>query len=365
MPLYAGAERNTGVKKRRDRNGIQIRPAHVVCYFVQLLILLFLYFFLKSHILLTVVVLLAVLPICSVWSAWRMQRDLSVTVWPMQEVLREGEEGIWRIRIHNDSYGLALSCRLFGTAGNTFLGTSGEIKLEMPISMKYTEYMDLPLGAQYCGLVRVEIHAIEYMDPMALVRVRIPVEVSGESVILPDTQADASEQREGYQAGISEAEETLSKGHDFSEVTDMREYRPGDRIKDIHWKLSAKKQDLMVKERASVAQSQVVLVLDLSDEYEMVSRIVGAAYGISGAFLEIYVPVRVLWWDEQSYTFREILISGADALEDGFGKLMHGHACRVSRNLPELMQRVHPAYQSYVYLHRIQEKADGEVISHA
>lgn len=352
---------------KTEKSGIQIRLclAHIVCYFLQFIFWIFLYLFLKSHILMTLIVLLVILPICSVGSAGWMRHFLSVDIWPMQSVLREGEDGIWRIRIHNNSYGLALSCTLFGTVGNTFLGTSGEIKLDMPISMKYTEYMDLPLKAQYCGLIRVSIETMEYSDPMGLIRIRIPLTASGESVVLPDTQAETSEQREGYQAGITEAEETLSKGHDFSEVTDMREYRPGDRIKDIHWKLSAKKQDLMVKERASVAQSQVILVMDLSDEYAMVSQIIGVAYGISRAFLEIYVPVRLLWWDEQQYRFSEVMIAETAALEDGFGQLMHSHACRANQNLQELMQRVHPTYQSYVYLHRIQGAADGEVISHA
>lgn len=313
----------------------------------------------------TAIVLLVLLPVCSIGSACSLYRFIAVDIRPLQDVLREGQVGTWRVRIHNDSYGLALSCVLFGTAENAFLGTSGKIQMEMPVSMKYTEYMDLPLEAQYCGLIRVGVDAVEYTDPLALVRLRIPVSASGESVVLPDTHAEASQQREGYQAGISEAEETLSKGHDFSEVTDMREYRPGDRIKDIHWKLSAKKQDLMVKERASVAQSQVILVLDLSDGYKMVSQIVGIAYGISRAFLEIYVPVRLLWWDEQQYCFQQVMIAEMAALEKGFGQFMHGHACRTAQNLPELMQRVHPALQSYVYLHQIQGIADGEVISHA
>ena len=66
--------------------------------------------------------------------------------------------------------------------------------------------------------------------------------------------------------GMSESEESQAKGNDFAEITDVREYRPGDRIKDIHWKLSAKKETLMVKERTSVAQSQVYWCLICPDK---------------------------------------------------------------------------------------------------
>lgn len=349
-----------------QKDGIRIRVclARMVCYLFLLVILIAWYLFLKSHLLMTTVVVMFVLPACSMGSAWMMRRSLSVSLYAMQPVLQEKQEGIWRIRIQNDSYGLTLSCTLFGTVGNTFLGTSGEIKLEMPISMNGTEYMDLPLGVQYCGLIQVEVHALEYRDPMGLLRIRMPIHASVESVVLPIAGQEAEEQRNGYQAGISEAEETLSKGHDFSEVTDMREYRPGDRIKDIHWKLSAKKQDLMVKERSSVAQSQVILLIDLSGDYEMISQILGLAYGVTQGFLENYVPVRLLWWKEQQYDFGEILMAETAALENGFSKLMHSQVCRGKQNLPELMQRVRPAMHSFVYLHERQGIADGEVISH-
>ena len=350
---------------QKDSIRIRVCLAPMVCYLFLWILLLCWYFFLQSHLLMTTLVVMLVLPVCSIVSAWRMRSYLSVSVYSMQPVLREGQDGIWCIRLNNESYGLALSCTVYGTVGNTFLGTSGDITINMPISMKYTEHMDLPFGVQYCGLIKVEMTALEYRDPMGLIRIRMPLQASAETVVLPDQQSEMEERRDGYQAGISEAEETLSKGYDFAEVTDMREYRPGDRIKDIHWKLSAKKQDLMVKERTSVAQSQVILLLDLSyNDYEMVSAVVGLAYGVTESFLETYVPVRLLWWDGQNYDFNEIVISGTDALEDGFGKLMCSCICRSGKNLPELMQRIRPTLQSYVYLHEVQGKADGEVISH-
>lgn len=357
--------RDTGVKTRKDGITVHLRLAYWVCYVFMFVICCLLYQFLKSHILITTILLMILMPMVSMGAAWWMRRYLSLSIRPMWHQLREGQEGIWRIRLRNDSYGLSLACTLFGTVDNVFLGTTGALQVEMPISMKYTETMDLPLGVQYPGLVRVQITHIEYKDPMGLLRIRMPLTAAGECVVLPQSQQEVPDHREGYQAGITEAEETLTKGNDFSEVTEMREYRPGDRLKDIHWKLSAKKQDLMVKERASVAQSQVILLLDLSGEQDMVSQVLELAYGITKGFLREYVPVRLLWWDEQKYDFGEVLIAEAGAQDDGFGQLMHGHVCRTEQNLPSLIQRVRPALHSYVYLHPMQGMADGEVISHA
>ena len=38
-------------------------------------------------------------------------------------------------------------------------------------------------------------------------------------------------------------------GDDPSEIYQVREYRERDSLKDIHWKLSAREEELMVKER--------------------------------------------------------------------------------------------------------------------
>lgn len=350
--------------EQKTKSRIHLRIFREITYLFMLVLLIFLEIFLHSHFLLTVLVLMILLPILSITLAWRMKDSLSVTVKPFGQALQEVEEGIWRVRIHNSSYGISLACTLTGKAENIFLGTSGELRIDMPISMKGTESFDLPLVSEYCGLIRVQIERMEYMDLLGLVSVSMDISAMGETVILPKEQESTMEQRSGFQAGISEAEESLAKGYDFAEVTDMREYRPGDRIKDIHWKLSAKKEELMVKERTSVAQSQVILVLDLSGDGAAITEIMRLAYGLTKAFLGEYVPVRLLWWDEHQYDFQEVLITEEKERRSGFMKLFHGHSSKPASELPELLQRVRPLLQSCIYLSMIQGKADGVVISH-
>ncbi|MBR2634151.1 MAG: DUF58 domain-containing protein [Clostridia bacterium] len=55
---------------------------------------------------------------------------------------------------------------------------------------------------------------------------------------------------------------------------DVREYRAGDAIKSIHWKLSSKTEELQVKERSSNTGRRVVIVCDLAET-------LGEEYGFS------------------------------------------------------------------------------------
>jgi hypothetical protein len=71
--------------------------------------------------------------------------------------------------------------------------------------------------------------------------------------------------------GENREEETetvvLQKGQDNTEVSDIRAYQPGDSLRSVHWKLSGKTQDLMVRQYARNADRQVFLFVDTALRY--------------------------------------------------------------------------------------------------
>lgn len=58
-------------------------------------------------------------------------------------------------------------------------------------------------------------------------------------------------------------EETVQRGQGRDQILGVREYIPGDRLQEIHWKMSARKGDLMVREYGQNLSCQCVVVLDL------------------------------------------------------------------------------------------------------
>lgn len=77
----------------------------------------------------------------------------------------------------------------------------------------------------------------------------------------------------------------IKPGGGVSENYDLRPYRPGDELRQIHWKMSAKVGDLIYREALEPAQKQVVLTLTLSGTPEELDRKLGRVYGISGQLL--------------------------------------------------------------------------------
>jgi len=58
------------------------------------------------------------------------------------------------------------------------------------------------------------------------------------------------------------------RGDDPGEIGNLREYRPGDGLKSVHWKLSSKAQDLLVKEYETDLHRRVYVLCDFSAQKE-------------------------------------------------------------------------------------------------
>lgn len=98
---------------------------------------------------------------------------------------------------------------------------------------------------------------------------------------------------------MSEAEvyDERMPGPDVSEVFDIREFREGDKIQSIHWKMSARMDELMVKENSLPLGCPVVLLFDrTTDEAEM-DGILTVTATISCALVEQKCAHYIAWFD--------------------------------------------------------------------
>lgn len=67
---------------------------------------------------------------------------------------------------------------------------------------------------------------------------------------------------------IDPSEQILKpKPQGFSEEHELRGYRPGDSLNLIHWKLSSKHDELIIREPQELIRKNIILALDLPDSY--------------------------------------------------------------------------------------------------
>lgn len=154
--------------------------------------------------------------------------------------------------------------------------------------------------------------------------------------------------------GEAEVFDDLRGGTDHSEVFQIREYAPGDRLQNIHWKLSAKSDDLMVREYSLPKGCPIVLLLgtDGADRLKPAqrNRFLQIAASVSFALMDAQCPHIVSWYDGA----RDAPVRMRVDDEEGFyeWQLTYLMSDAVHAGV-DVEARYQEKYQNEVYLHRL------------
>lgn len=117
---------------------------------------------------------------------------------------------------------------------------------------------------KYCGNVRICLESVQVFDLLGLFAARIPVQGQVEIKILPTLYLTEVMTKPVVQPVESDfCEYDLSRpGNDVSEIFQIREYQAGDTLHRIHWKLSAREDDILVKDYSYPLGYRACLYLD-------------------------------------------------------------------------------------------------------
>ncbi|MBP5417327.1 MAG: DUF58 domain-containing protein [Clostridiales bacterium] len=153
-------------------------------------------------------------------------------------------------------------------------------------------HVSIPVNADHCGAFAVEVTRIKIYDLFGLFWTRQKPHSSCEVIVHPVPQIpEAMPDLNGFKA------RTLKKSTSpYSEIYDVREYVLGDLIKNIHWKASAKRDDLLVKEPQEECFGHARVFLELEKDREIFDRKMGELVFTSEYFLKKDIPhkIRVL-----------------------------------------------------------------------
>lgn len=84
-------------------------------------------------------------------------------------------------------------------------------------------------------------------------------------------------------------------GGGYAERYELRDYRPGDSLRQIHWKLTAKSNEPIVREPQEPDRGAVVLSLDISGTPDEIDRILEKTLFLSGWLLRQELHHEVRW----------------------------------------------------------------------
>lgn len=210
---------------------------------------------------------------------------------------QEGKENFFIVETHTKrKLRAARYLVLYVCETNEMSGQSQERELLLRLTGENMQY-EVPLANSLCGEVRIVCKEAAVRDLLNLFRLRVQKFPEIRMIVYPrkvNLQVELSQMTIG--APKSEGMMQNRKGNDLSEIFDIREYVPGDDIRSIHWKLSSKTENLILREASDPSHYNVVLLPDLGQNLlteENAEEIMNAAVAVGAAIGERLMEKRV------------------------------------------------------------------------
>jgi hypothetical protein len=227
------------------------------------------------------------------------------------------DEGfVLNVLLKNSSIFPIARTRLKIRCTNSLCGEKENKTLVLPVNAGAEQAVRFPIQSDYCGKITVELAEIKFYDYLGIFSFKKKGNIFSEIFVLPnmhliDAQIDTA-------TNTSTESNTYSKikpGDDPSEIFDIRPFRGGDRLRSIHWKLSSKLDELMVKEFSLPTDSEVLLLVDLlAANMHTLDTLVEVLATLSHFFNEIQINHRVDWFDSKNNLFCDERIESEEDL---------------------------------------------------
>ena len=200
-------------------------------------------------------------------------------------------------------------------AENMLTGEKRQFPLTISMGMRKLIVEELEIEDNRCGVEEMTISGGVITDGIRLFHRNLKTVAKTSTVVLPTVEKlDIPEHLLNSYNMESYVYSQHKKGSDPGEVFGIREYAEGDSPKSIHWKLSAKVGEMMVKVPSFPIENNIVVILDNSSPAGMAldpdekSRLMDMFFSISFTLLEGNTGHTVAWYDVEDgkFEFKEI-----------------------------------------------------------
>ena len=187
---------------------------------------------------------------------------------------------------------------------------------------------------QYCGNYEFVLRKIKIYDFTGIFHVNKKVDESVNVEVIPEITEVPVRITDAVRNFFGDADiyDDFRPGYDPAELFDVREFRNGDRIQSIHWKLSAKADDLIVKENSLPKACAVTVLADYKGGANgcQADNFVKLVSGLSFSLMDQKCPHYVSWYDR---TKGDIVRARVDDEESFYIFLNHFLKWQIDRDM--------------------------------
>ncbi|MBD3107394.1 DUF58 domain-containing protein [Bacillus sp. AGMB 02131] len=220
---------------------------------------------------------------------------------------------------------------------------TGEVKKQdvfFSLNSKTTERIYLQIENQYCGTVKLCMEKATCYDFLSVFSTTIDLKVNTSICMLPEIfEIDMLLLEEKSTQMSTSMLASNQAGANSQELISIKEYIPGDNVKQIHWKLSSKLGDLYVKELSNPVDEAIFVFLETNITTQVslgvLDSLLESFVSVSNSLLKRNYPHYLGWYDSSLSTMRVEAVSSVNHLMSLTESLMQIEM-KVQKELPVL-----------------------------
>lgn len=219
---------------------------------------LILYIFDNDTVTLALLIALIIMPAASIGLLALSGKKLSVS---LSESPAVSEKPVMRLAIDNPGILPVANAELEIACENLRTGESDNTTVQVSPGPKSHREMDFEVQSGHAGRYRVHVANALMWDPLMLACKEAECEDSRYITVMPEI----FETHLSYASDAALLENDRSadsrRGADPGDVRGIREYVPGDPVRNMHWKLSEKTGKMLIKELGTPITDQILVIL--------------------------------------------------------------------------------------------------------
>lgn len=287
----------------------------------------------------------------SIYGVYRVRNTFELKLVAPIEPMEKGNEFFVRIILHNPTWFPLLNATVQLEVENTFYREDGLHSLNFPVRARKDTEVEYPIVMDYCGKFCVNAKYIRFTDLLGICNLKVDLQEQAECLVFPAEMTRDKEASQIYHNGVAESTESKEKGYDFSEISGIREYIPGDKLQNIHWKLSVKKDELMVKERVSVSATQLQVLIELANDEQMrADAVLGLTDSITKSFVIQNLPFTVYYYSANMNELQSCYIGNEVERRQWLETVLYDRCYREVGLAEQMFMQQHGGTGSYLYI---------------
>ncbi len=251
--------------------------------------------------------LLLLLPLAFLAIAVWAKKQISVTLLPPNGFAFRGEEFPLQIRVKNSTLLPVATVIVNLVFFSPLSGKTESLQIRCTAPAKNAVIRTLKFTPKHCGVLQIRVKKIRITDLLRLFLLRpagTPDNHTIEIVALPQILAIPAALNTNLITGMdSNNYSAHAAGNDSSEIFGLHEYRDGDKMSRVHWKITAKTSKLYIKDYSlPLSRSFLILCDASSSDSTLRDANFAAAASVCSLLINAEESAALGWYDTAQHT---------------------------------------------------------------